>query len=81
MKVREVLTPLLVTALRRLCSKRELPVGGTKNELLKRLAYSYRGNVRAVLGDLLKADLLGIARAYSDALDLPSGLSRWSVAD
>ena len=81
MKVRDVLTPLLVTVLRRLCSNRELPVGGTKNELLKRLAYSYRGNVRAVLADLPKEELLGIARAYSDALDLPSGMRRLPVAD
>ena len=45
MKVREVLTALTMEALTRLCRHRKLKVSGTKGEILRRLAHSYRGDL------------------------------------
>lgn len=58
MKVREVLTPLVKTALTRLCRQRDLPVRGTKGEILKRLAYSYHGDLSALVLDLRRQELI-----------------------
>ena len=41
MKVREVLTPLVKQALKRLCGCRDLPENGRKDALLSRLVRSY----------------------------------------
>ncbi|MDD9982297.1 MAG: hypothetical protein OXU81_13215 [Gammaproteobacteria bacterium] len=81
MKVREVLTPLLKPVLQQVCSKRELPVSGTKKELRKRLAYSYRGDLKSVLEDLRKKDLLTVAYSYADRFDFPPGLRQLPVGD
>ena len=80
MKVREVLTPLVKTALTRLCRRRDLPVRGTKGEILKRLAYSYRGDLSALVLDLRRTDLLAIAYEYSECVEFPAGLGALPVA-
>ena len=49
--VREVLTPLVKEALKRLCQRRNLLVSGTKGEILRRLAHSYHGDLSAVVLD------------------------------
>ena len=81
MKVREVLTPLVKKALKRLCRHRGLPVRGKKGEILKRLAYSYRGNLSALVPDLRRQDLLAIAHEYSDHVEFPAGLGALPVSD
>lgn len=81
MKVRELLTPLYRDDLRRLCIKRELPVSGTKEDRLKRLARSYRGDVEAVLEDLSKDDLLDLADRFRNACDIPTGFRSFRAAD
>ena len=78
LSVREVLTPLGKPALVRLCSIRGLLVSGTKSELRKRLAYSYRGDVEAVLDELRRVDLLIVGRQHADRFDL-RGLARLGV--
>ena len=81
MKVRDVLSPLLKASLQRLCLRRELPASGRKNEILKRLSYSYHGDLQAVLGDLRKVDLLTVANTHSTWFDFPDGLWRLTVVD
>ena len=76
MKVRKVLEPLVMQALARLCRCRELRVSGTKDEILRRLAHSYRGNLPALVLDLRKQDLLRIASWYSDDIEFPARLGR-----
>ena len=74
MKVRGVLTPLAKPALLRLCRKRDLRVSGTKQEILKRLGYSYHGNLAALVHDLRQEDLLTIMSDYSERVEFPTGL-------
>ena len=80
LSVREVLTPLGKRARVRLCSNRGLSVSGTKSELRRRLTYSYRGDVEAVLDELRREDLLVVGRYYADRFDL-QGLARLRVDD
>ena len=77
MTVREVLTPLVKEALKRLCQRRNLLVSGTKGEILRRLAHSYHGDLSAVVLDLRRRDLLTITSAYSDSVELPTRL--WAL--
>ena len=81
LKVREVLTPLLRADLERICTKRGLPASGTKDRLLRRLAYSYRGNLDAVVDELRREDLLIVVRRLSYRVEFPPGLSRLAVAE
>ena len=81
MKVREVLTPLVREALRRLCRRRILPVSGTKDEILRRLAHSYHGDLSALVLDLRQRDLLRIAFAYSDDVEFPARLRALPVSE
>ena len=80
LKVREVLTPLLRADLERVCTKRGLRVSGTKDQLLTRLAHSYRRNLDAVVDELRREDLLLVAQGLSYRLEFPQGLSRLAVA-
>ena len=77
MKVREVLTPLVKKALKRLCRRRGLPAGGKKDEILRRLAHSYRGDLSMLMLDLRQSDLLTVASAYSDCGKFPARL--WAL--
>ena len=81
MSVREVLTPLLKGVLTRLCSRRGLMVTGTKDEILERLARSYRGNLSTLVIDLRGRDLLRIASKYSDDVEFPAGLGALPVSE
>ena len=81
MKVREVLTPLVKTALTRLCRRRDLPARGTKGELLRRLAYSYHGDLSALVLDLRRQDLLAIEYEYRKQVEFPAGLGALPVAE
>ena len=81
MTVRQILTPLVRQALTRLCRQRELKVSGTRDQILERLARSYRGNFSAVMIDLRRRDLLNIARALSDDVEFPTGLSALPVTE
>ena len=81
MKVREVLAPLVKTALKRLCRRRDLPVRGTKGEILKRLAYSYHGDLSALVLDLRRQDLLAIVYEYREHVEFPAGLGALTVAE
>lgn len=81
MKVREVLTPLVMPALQRLCRERDLSVNGTKHEVLTRLARSYHGNLSAVVDKLRKKDLLNIASALSDSVEFPPRLQARRVSE
>ena len=80
-KVREVLTPLVMEALTRLCRSRELRVSGTKDEVLRRLAHSYRGNLSALVCDLRRQELLRIASWYSDDIEFPASLGALRVSE
>ena len=80
LSVREVLTPLRKPALVRLASIRGLPARGPKSELRKRLTYSYRGNVEAVLDEMRREDLLIVGRDYADRFDL-QGLTQLRAPD
>ena len=80
MRVREVLTPLVKEALTRLCRCRELKVSGTKDEVITRLAYSYHGDLAALVLDLRRQDLLAIASAYSDYIEFPARLRALPVS-
>ena len=81
MKVREVLTPLVMEALTRLCRSRELRVSGTKDEVLRRLAHSYRGNLSSLVCDLRRQDLLRIASWFSDEIEFPASLGALRVSE
>ena len=81
MRVREVLRPLVKEPLRRLCRRRELKVSGTRDEILRRLAYSYNGDVSTLVIDLRRHDLLRIASAYSDYVEFPPRLTALSVSE
>ena len=81
MRVRQVLTPLVMQALTRLCRIRERKVSGTKDKVLERLARSYRGDLSTLVVDLRREDLLSIARAYSDDGRFPSGLGALPVSE
>ena len=74
MRVRKLLTPLVREDLKRLCRRRELRMSGTRDEFLRRLAYSYRGDLATLVLDLRQRDLLKIAAAYSDHVEFPAGL-------
>lgn len=80
LSVREVLTPLRRPALVRLASMRGLRASGPKGEVRKRLTYSYRGDVEAVLNEMRREDLLIVGRDYADRFDLP-GLARLRADD
>ena len=81
MKVREVLTELVVQALKRLCEGRSLAVSGRKSDILERLARSYRGNLSDLVQDLRRKDLLNIASKHSDTVDFPRGLHAMPVSE
>ena len=81
MKVREVLEPLLKEALKRLCRNRHLSEAGRKDELLRRLAHSYHGDLSALVRDLRKKDMLTIASEYSDSVEFPGGLRALPVRE
>ena len=81
MKVREVLTPLVKTALTRLCRHRDLPVHGTKGESLRRLAYSYRGDLSALVLDLRRRDLLAVPYEYSECVEFPARSTALPVSE
>ena len=81
LKVREVLTPLLRADLERVCTKRGLRVSGTKDQLLTRLARSYRGDLDTVVNELRREDLLLVVQGLSYRLEFPQGLSRLAVAE
>ncbi|MYD99650.1 MAG: NgoFVII family restriction endonuclease, partial [Alphaproteobacteria bacterium] len=81
MKVREVLEPLRMGDLKRLCQLRGRPYTGSKDEILTRLACSYRGDLEALVRDLRKKDLLRIASGYSDSVEFPERLRRFSAPD
>ena len=80
MKVREVLTPLPKPALKRLCRCRDISVVGTKAEIRKRLAYSYRGNLSALVDDLRRQDLLTIASECTESSKFPTNLGALAVS-
>ena len=80
MKVRDVLTPLSKDALKNLCLIRDQYVSGNKDELLTRLAYHYHGNLRSVVTDLRRTDLLAICSELSDVVDFPPKLACLPVA-
>ena len=77
--VRELLTPLRRTELLRLCRLRELALSGTKQELLSRLARSYRGKLNIAIDDLRKQDLHTISYELEDQFHLPHGWKQWNV--
>lgn len=74
MRVREVLEPLLKERLKRLCRCRDLPEVGRKDQLLRRLAHSYHGDLSALVSDLQKTDMLTVAAEYSDSVQFPGRL-------
>ena len=80
LSVRDMLTPLGKPALARLISIRGLRGRGTKDELRKRLTYSYRGDACAALDELRREDLLRVGQYYADRFDL-GGLARLRVED
>ena len=85
MTVREVLEPLVMTALKRLCERRGgrrgLRVSGRRAELLRRLTSSYRGNLSALVLDLRREDLLRIASWWSDDIEFPAGLGALRISE
>ena len=82
MKVREVLTPLVKKkALKRLCRRRDLPTGGKRDEILRRLARSYRGDLSVLIHDLRQSDLLTVASAHTDSGKFPARLRVLPVSE
>ena len=80
LSVREVLTPLRKPALVRLASMRGLRTSGPEGEVRKRLTYSYRGDMEAVLEEMRREDLLVVGRDYAERFDL-LGLARLRAVD
>src|SRR5688500_17063863 len=56
-RARDVLDDLNDASCRRLCRSRDLPAGGSLGDRRERLARSYRGDLRALLGDLQRDEL------------------------
>ena len=81
MKVREVLTPLLKEALKRLCQRRGLSEVGTKDEIRRRLAHSYHGDMSALVHDLRRKDMLTVASEHSDSVEFPARLWELPVSE
>jgi len=57
-----ILEALGAEPLRRLCNKRTLGAGGSKDALRQRLARSYRGDLAALIVDLRRADLVAVLK-------------------
>ena len=79
MKVRELLTPLKMDQLKRLCEIRGQSVIGKIAKLRERLARSYRGNVERVVQDLRREDLLVIGDRFDGQLKLRPGWRQLKV--
>lgn len=81
MKVREFISPLSRPDLSRLCRIRELPRFGSREDLLERLARSYKGDFNSAIDDLRREDLRSIGNQLEEELGLLEGWHQWRVAD